>query len=65
MLACMGFCASQLVYLFSLQSQLRNHEKEHENLTSESTAITATEGMTTMEEAEQEIGGRHVFYSVL
>lgn len=60
----MRFCAS-LVYLCSPQSQLRNHEKEHENLTSDTTALTSTEGMTTMEEAEREIGGMHVFYSLL
>lgn len=61
MLAYLGFCASQLVYLCSPQSQLRNHEKEHENLTSDTTALTATEGMTPMEEAEQEIGGIGMF----
>lgn len=49
----------------SPQSQLRNHEKEHENLTSDPAALTATEGMPTMEEAEQEMGGRQVFYSLL
>lgn len=52
------------MYLLSPQSQLRNHEKEHENLTSATTALIATKGMTTMEEAEQEVGGGHVFYSL-
>lgn len=49
----------------SPQSQLRNHEKEHENLTSDPAALTATEVMTTMEEAEQEVGGKQVFYGLL
>lgn len=57
-LACMWFCASQLVHLCSLQSQLRNHEKEHDNLSSHTTALTTTDAMTTIKEAEQEIAGK-------
>lgn len=39
------------------QSQLRSHEKEHDNLSSDTAALTTTDGMTTIKEAEQEIAG--------
>lgn len=65
MLAHVRFCASQLVCLCPPQSQLRNHEKEHENLTSDTTAFNAIEGIATAEDAEREIGGRRVFSSLL
>lgn len=45
------------VYLCLPQSQLRSHEKEHDNLSSDTSALTATDGMTTIKEAEQEIAG--------
>uniref|UniRef100_H3CDC4 Zinc finger protein 507 n=1 Tax=Tetraodon nigroviridis TaxID=99883 RepID=H3CDC4_TETNG len=41
---------------FHHKSQLRNHEKEHENLTSDTTAFNAIEGIATAEDAEREIG---------
>lgn len=50
--------ACMFVHLCSLQSQLRNHEKEHDNLSSHTTALTATDAMTTIKEAEQEIAGK-------
>lgn len=43
---CVCFCLPQ--------SQLRSHEKEHDNLSSDT---AATDGMTTIKEAEQEIAG--------
>ncbi|TWW67099.1 zinc finger protein 507 [Takifugu flavidus] len=40
---------------FHHKSQLRSHEKEHDNLSSDTAALTATDGMTIIKEAEQEI----------
>lgn len=41
----------------SPQSQLRNHEKEHDSLSSDTSALTAADGMATIKEAEQETAG--------
>lgn len=48
------FICFTMFYIFLIQSQLRNHEKEHHSLSSDTAALTAvTETAAMLEEAER------------